>query len=191
HMNCVLHKKQEPLIEDLTIGIKKMIYAFIAILIQSCIIFACTMLFFGIQFVLFQNKLLFINHPIDIVLTGIIFILQFALITYIATLFLFLTPLIVTENKSILGALQRSMKLVWNHWWRVFSVQITPWICYAFALLLIKSVGINIYLFANTSSDQIATIIIDLVMLALFIPWVAALLLIQLNDLKMREKLQK
>lgn len=194
HMNCVMHKKHEPLIQDIAVGLKKMVYALIATLLQSCIVFACTMIIFGLQILLFQHQLLFVNHLIGIILTGIVFIVQLVLVAYIATLFIFLIPLIAVENKGILGALERSSKLVWNHWWRVFSVQITPWICYAFLLVIIKYVlGINTYLyyFASSRINEVGTVMIDFFIFALFIPWVAALLLIQLRDLEIREKLQQ
>ena len=194
HMHCVIRKVREPFIEDVSVGIKKMIYALIATIIQNLLVVTSAMMLFGFQVLLHQNHLLFANTFLGIVLTGIVFIGQACIVIYIATLFIFLIPLIAVENKGIIGSLQRSALLVWNHWWRVFSVQITPWIVYAILFFIIRNIfDINTQLHMTKSFFGMGywSTLIHIVLFALFIPWFAALLLIQLNDLELRHQLAK
>lgn len=190
-MHCFIINKHEPLAEDLFIGLKKVLYVFIAAVLQSGIVFAVTIIMFGLQILLQNNGLLFNPDWMSIVLTLLVFVGQLALILYFSTLFIFLVPLITIEDKGIVSALKRSAFLVWNHWWRVFSVQITPWLTLFFLLALIRFVlriDIHIY-FVGQGAYSLWISLFQLVMFALYIPWVAALLLVQLKDLELRKHL--
>ena len=84
------------------------------------------------------------------------------------------------------------MLLVWNHWWRVFSVQATPWLCYLFLLFSLKyvlGINIHIYLLGQTSHSVLISLL-HLLIFAIFIPWVAAILVVQLKDLELRKSLE-
>ena len=190
-MHCVTLRKHEPLIEDVKMGVKKAFYVFIASIIQSTIIFSCTAVIFGLQILLFQYNLLFSQHLLGMLFTIFIFAFQMAVIFYLFTLFIFLAPLIATENKGILSSLGKSVSLGWNHWWRVFSVQITPWLTYIIFLLLaryILNIDIHIY-FIERGHHSMWSTLFNMIAFLFFIPWVASLLLTQLHDLELRKKI--
>lgn len=191
HMFCVMRNKHEPFIEDFSIGLKKVWYVFIAGIIQSAILFAFGLIVYALLMLLHSMHLLFINSLWGIILTTFVFMGQFILLLYVSTLFVFLIPLIAIENKGILSALEKSIALAWNHWWRVFSLQITPWIGYIVLLIVLKyiiNIDIHIY-FTHKSHYAIWTSIFNMALFTLFIPWIAALLLIQLKDLEIRKQL--
>ena len=98
-------------------------------------------------------------------------------------------PLIAIENKGIVAALERSMRLAWNHWLRIFLMQMTPWFCYLIFLSILKfifRINVHIY-FTNTLVHPLWTSVLQMIIFALFIPWVAAILLVQLKDLELRK----
>jgi len=186
----IICNAHEPLKEDLKIGIKKVVQVFIASIIQSTLVFGTTLLIFSILLVI-KDYLIPSVHYLHIALFSLIFIAQFVLLLYIYSLFIFLTPIIAIENKGIISALKRSVLLVWNHWWRTISVQTTPWICYLLVLVIMKSIlNINIHIFfAERSHHSLLVTFCNMIMFALFIPWVATLLLVQLKDLELRKNI--
>ena len=191
HMFCVARGIREPLIDDLNKGAKKVLLVFCATILQSLIVYGVAAIIFGLQLLLFQYHLLFNKHPLSIFLTYFVLIGQSALIIYIGTLFIFLMPLIAIENNGILKSLERSILLVWNHWWRTFSLQLTPWMYYLLVLMFIKfilRIDIHIY-FIEHGVHPLWTIILNMVVFTLFVPWIAAVLLVQLKDLELRKQL--
>lgn len=191
HMHCVVRNKHEPFIEDFAIGAKKSLYVFIAGIIQSAIIFAFGVIIYGFLFLLHHFQLLFIHTLLGVILTTLIFFGQFILLMYVATLFIFLIPLIAIENKGIINALEKSVSLVWNHWWRVFSTQLTPWVFYVGLLIILKyvlKIDIHIY-FTQKEQLNLWVTLLNIGLFTLYAPWVAALLLTQLKDLEIRKKL--
>jgi len=191
HMHCVNRHIHEPFIEDLVVGMKKLFYVLVATLIQSIIIYAIALTLFGVIILLHNHQLLFPTFSFGAFIPVLIFGLQFILIIYLWTLFLFLIPLIAIENKGILTSLERSAALVWNHWWRIFSVQFTPWVCYIVLLVLIKfffHIDIHIY-FTPHDYASIWPTVLNIVLFGFFTPWLAALLVVQLKDLELRKRL--
>ena len=70
-------------------------------------------------------------------------------------------------------------------------VQITPWLAYLITLIIIKfgiKVPIHIY-FVNPGEQQtfLATFI-HILIFAIFVPWVGAVMLVQLRDLELRKQ---
>lgn len=189
HLYCVARNLHEPLIEDMVMGLKKALLVFIAAIIQSAILFAVTGIIFGLQLLLYQYNVIFSGSIMSVVITGLIFIGQFLLILYMSVLFVFFVPLIAIENKGILTSIEKSVLLAWNHWWRVFSVQLTPWVCYLLLLALLRyglHSNMNIYFFEPTPSLWLT--LLNILIFALLIPWVAAVLVVQLKELEIRRK---
>ncbi|TAK72927.1 MAG: hypothetical protein EPO11_09420 [Gammaproteobacteria bacterium] len=182
HVYCVMRGVHEPLVEDFTMGVKKLFYALAATIIQNLIIFTLTMMIFGLLLLLSQQRVLFYPSIMDILFTWFIFCAASLFMFYVITLFIFLIPCIAIENKGIGAALERTIALVWNHWWRVFSLQITPWVCY-FIIMGIITMILGPYVTPLWIS------ILNLVIFAFFIAWFAALLLVQLKDLELRKAL--
>jgi hypothetical protein len=189
-MHCVIIGVHERLLEDFGIALKKVLTVLLAYVIEAAIVFAVSMILFGIHILLHQHHLLFYGHPLGLLLTGFIFIGQFILILYVSALFLFLIPIVAIENKGLFSALERSVLLVWNHWWRVFSVQFTPWLVYLALLLVIKygfKIDVHIFFVEIGKTYSIWTSLLHLVIFALYIPWFTATLLVQLKDLELRK----
>lgn len=186
HMRCTYLSVREPLIEDFYIGLRKTFYAFLAVIVQCAIMFAFAAMIYAINMTLNIGKMLFTSDLVTLIAIGVLFTVQFVLILYVSNLFYFTIPLIAVENKSILGAIEKSVSLVWNHWWRTFTLQVTPWFCYFIFLLLFR------YFLGNPTYTEnwlylLCDTFIYLVVFGLFIPWVAAILYVQLQDLELRK----
>lgn len=191
HMHCVIINKQEPLLEDFSVGFKKAINVFIASTLESLLILAMIAIIIASQLLAHQYFPWIAESGLSLLILGLIFLGELTLLLYVATLFIFVVPLIAIENKGILSALQRSVMLVWNHWWRTITLQATPWICFALILVFtrfILKINIHIYLVGEYSHSLIISVF-QLIIFALFIPWVAAVLLVQLQDLELRNSL--
>jgi hypothetical protein len=187
----IRHHDHDKLMDDMNVGLHKIFYILIASLLESVIVFGVSVILYGLQIILQQHNLLFADNALSMTITSLLFCGQLLLILYISTLFIFFIPLIAIENKGILGALQRSVSLVWNHWWRVFTLQLTPWLCYFIFLFTIKysfNINIHIYFLGKTTQPLWITVL-HLLLFAFFVPWVAALLIIQLKDLELRKHL--
>ena len=187
-MHCIIIDKHEPLIEDFSVGLKKAIAVFIAATLQGLLVLGLVVLLVGSQLLIHQYHEWLFANPFGVVILCSIFLGELFIFFYVAALFIFIVPLIAIENKGILSALQRSVLLVWNHWWRTVSLQLTPWLCLALFLSFIRfvlNIDIHIY-FVSVDWHPLFVTIIQMVIFALFIPWVAATLLVQLKDLELR-----
>ncbi|MBA3661315.1 MAG: hypothetical protein H0W64_06285 [Gammaproteobacteria bacterium] len=192
-INGMIREKHEPLSEDFTQGAKKAVSVFVAAFIQALILFALVIVLFSFITVLYRYQLLFSQDFWGILFTLVIIGGQALLIFYVATLFLFVMPIIAVENKGVLHAIEKSISLVWNHWWLTISVQMTPWLCYALVMIAIKyllHIDVHIY-FIYDDSRHLGSSFLQLAMFIIFIPWVASLLLVQLKDLELRKSIRQ
>jgi len=143
----IIDQLHEPLKDDLIHGIKKVFSVFIAALIQTFILGFVFVFVFLISQCMHYYMPQLSNNFFTMALFAILLSAQFFLMLYVYTLFVFLAPLILIENKGIISALRRSISLVWNHWWRTFSIQATPWLCYLLALIFTRYIlSINIHI---------------------------------------------
>lgn len=190
-MHCIDRGFHEPFIEDFYVGLKKIFAVVVAAFIQSAILLVVSTITMGIIIFLYQNH--YLSGQISttgFAITVILFCLQFFLLLYVSTLFIFFIPLIAIENKGVLAALQRSMKLGWNHWWRILSLQFVPWFTYLFLLLIIRyplHVNVRIFFVENNNPITLWEIILQIFLFAFILIWAAALLLVQLRDLELRK----
>lgn len=92
-------------------------------------------------------------------------------------LFMFNIPAILFDNKGCLDAIKSSAQLVWGNWWRTFLIFVVP-------LLLIFILDLVIMLIKNMWIYSLGNIL-----LATFItfPFIKAVILVQFNDLKLRQ----
>lgn len=189
-MHCIIRSVHEKIAEDFYIGGRKVLLAFVATVIQSAMIAAIGITLYGIQFLLFQHRLLFSDYLAGQLFTFAIFFIQLIASIYIIVLFIFYLPLIAVENKGILGSIERSIYLVFGNFWRTLKLQMTPWLCYLIALIAIRfGLNIHIHLFFLTPTlPNIGTTLLHLLIFAVFLPWIAAVLLVQLHDLELRKK---
>lgn len=190
-IHCVMINRHEPFIEDLVIGLKKLLLVIIANLFEVCTFLAITISFFMLQLVFMNHGILFGDSYLSLIFTACVFTLQFFLTLYLLTLFIFLLPIIAVENKGILSALKRSIQAAWNHFFRIIFLQATPWITYLFFLIFIKNtfkIDVHIYL-TNSGPDATLPIIFNMIAFTAFLPWAACILLLQLHDLELRNHL--
>lgn len=192
-MYCIAQNIKDPFLEDYAVGAKKMFSVVVAAILQCIFLFFISFIIFGLQAMMYKHQLLFKAELGSQLLTLFIFIAQFFVVAYLATLFVFFIPLIATENKGPLKSLEYSALLVWNHWWRTFSVQITPWIIYTILVLIVRNyIDIDLHFYyVGHQPHSILSTLFNIGLFVLFIPWVPALLLVQLKDLEMRRKMHQ
>lgn len=191
HLNCELGHKRDNIKQDIREGFFRVLYVFAAAIIQTLIIFVLGLVVFKTQMLLYTYDMLNNNSWWGHIGFACFFAAQTILLLYIFTLFIFYLPIISVENRAVFRSLLQSAKLVWNHWWLVFSVQITPWFAYFFALIFLRMMGLDVHIyFAENSQSTMLATAINIIAFAIYIPWVASLLLVQLKDLELRYQQQ-
>lgn len=189
HMHCVLEEKKEPLLQDLYQGATKMWAVFIANCIINFLLLALIISFLVFQIGLDRYVYLFTEKNWLMFSTSLFYLLiQTFIYIYFFTVFSFLLPLIAVENNGILHALKKSVVLTWNHWWRIFSAQATPWLYYFFTLIILRYI-LNLIFPIDFNTLILRENILQFVLFTFFIPWIAAMQLVQLNDLELRKKI--
>lgn len=188
-MHCTLIHTRDRLLQDIRIGLKKVISAIVAVIIHAGIIYSFAMLVYGFTYLINEYTTLLQANTSSLALTFVIMFTLLWLIVYVATLFIFLIPLIAIENKNIIKALEKSILIGWNHEIRIIIVQFVPWICYLLTLVLIRNIfhiHVHIY-FAGNAEHTFVSTVVNILVFAIYIPWAAATLLLQLNDLELRK----
>jgi hypothetical protein len=187
HIQSVALNRHESLRTDFRLGLKKLptiiIAAFIQLTLYGIIcVSAMVIYYFLMTHPLTEHP----EHPVSIFLVGIPVIVQFLFTFYLFFLLYFYLPLILTENNGPINSLFHSARLVWNNWWKTFWVVVTPWFVYVAVLVGLKMLGakFSIYTSQGFSSTPLATAI-HILVFALFIPWFAATMLVQLRNLEM------
>ena len=182
-MRCVITQAHENIFDDLLVASKKILLIVGAALIQAFLVMLMTVTVYYLAYFIQKQPPLYAFY-----LTMVVFILYTLVFVYVYYLLIFYLPLILTEDKGIFSALMKSVSLVWGNWWRVFLLQIIPlgsyFVC-IFILSWIFHVNINIYL-SETPLYILATVL-NLFLIALFIPFNGAVLLVQLRDLELRK----
>ncbi len=190
-MQCVLNGDHETIADDMKIALKKIPLIIVAAFIQMLMVGLVNAIALGLYLLLKQHNLLLAPTTEGVILTSLVLVSQFVIDIYLFFLLIFYLPLILTENAGIISSLKRTILLVWNNWWLTFWVQSFPWVCYFFALCIIKFVAqINIHIFfiAPVERYSLLATILHIFLFAIFIPWSAATLLVQLRDLELRKQ---
>ncbi len=97
---------------------------------------------------------------------------------FFSIMLIFVTPLIILDDHSIIEAFQYSWLLVWKSWWRTFAVVIIP--------MAMFIVGVSQYFFRSPPFYIIA---IDVVRMTLVGPFLFAMILVGFYDAKLRHHL--
>ena len=190
-IQCVMDGMHDSLKEDLFITFKKLPRIIGAAIVESAVILLLFFMTMGVFYFLREQNLLDTTNHFQLFLLFIPIFAQLLLNGFIFVLLMFYLPLILTENKHIFAALGKSAVLVWGNWWRTFITQSIPWLVYLITLVIIKFVfriHIHIYFIKITQLSLFATVV-HIIIFALFIPWSAATLLVQLKDLEIRKRL--
>lgn len=186
-IRCVVTNQHESILDDFKIASKK-----ILLIIGVGLIYMLILAFF-IFFLVTLPTLSFLNKPsistLNIVL--VFLLLFFCLFVYVFYAFLFSLPLILTEDKGVIVALKKSYVLVWGNWWRVALLLITPTLIYLFMLFIIQNLfGYNLTIRYGEAYNykDLLILIINVILIALFVPLEGALLLLQMRDLELRKQ---
>jgi hypothetical protein len=194
-MRCVMTNDQENLVRDFKKSLRKIPLIIGASIVETVILVTISFTLFTIYYIsirLTTHRLVIPTDHLKVFLLSLPILFQVLFNALIFILLLFYLPIIVTENKGIFAALIRSAKLVWKNVWRVLKLQLTPLFIYTLWLIFFKNVfglKIHIYYFPINNLTWGATIV-HLLVFALFVPWSAATLLVQLHDLELRKKLK-
>ena len=189
-IKCRITGRHESFFDDLMMAVKKIPQILIAVLIQVLVFVLINTLVMGFYFLIKNHAVLTNQKPVYALIGGTFLLEAFALI-YIYFLFFFYLALILTEDQTALSALKKSVMLVWKNWWRTFCVQLLPWVTYFIVLLIIAMVfdiEINIYFFQSVNVSFLI-VLLQILLFAVFIPWPAATMLVQLRDLELRKNL--
>jgi hypothetical protein len=192
-IRCVLYEEHESLFFDMKIAIKKLPFIIAAAFIQAVFftILTTIVIIFGFYLTQYQvntSDVLPFSHTF---FAAILLALNFWFLIYVYYLFIFYLPLILTEDKGIIGSLQQSMMLVWGKWWQTFLVLFVPWLAYIVVLVILRkmfNLDLHIYFIEPIIQSTWSAVIIHIFIFAIFVPWVASVLLIQLRDLELRKK---
>ncbi|MBV8801536.1 MAG: hypothetical protein JO131_00970, partial [Gammaproteobacteria bacterium] len=192
-MRCVLYQENESILSDMRIALRKLPNIVVVAIIQGIIIsfLITSSLIFGFytQTMSVSSDAIHLQGPPFF--TAIFLAFNAWLAVYIYNLLIFYLPLILTENKGILTSIEKSILLVWRNWWRTFIFLLIPWFSYIVILLFIRNIfhlALNIYFVTPLFEPSWFATILHIFLFAIFIPWVAAALLIQLRDLELRKK---
>lgn len=188
-MRGVIYEAHERIKDDVQQATRKYLRVVIAGLIVTFIygFIAFTTMF--IYSLLLEQKVFLDPSYFAMSIVSIISFIYAAVVTYLYFAFYFYLPLILAEDAGIVTSLIASFMLVYHHWWRVFLLQITPGLTYLVLLIIIRFIfhyNVNIFFLSSPGEISIGVYIFHIITLTLFIPWIAAILLLQLNDLELR-----
>lgn len=189
-IKCRITERHESFIDDLMVALKKTPQILVAVVIQVFVIILLNLAALGIYMLAEQHALLTSEAKIYWLVSGVFFLQSIALL-YLYFLFFFYLALILTEDQTAFSALKKSVMLVWKNWWRTFLVQCLPWLVYFILLIIIRDIlhiDINLYFF-QMPEVTIMIVLLQLILFALFIPWPAATMLVQLRDLELRKNI--
>lgn len=188
-MVCIIKGKHEKIMEDLVVAFRKIPFIILAALIEIGILLALSLTLF--LFYKFFTSHLNEQGPAFFATLVVLFLYAFFSV-YLFFLLIFYFPLIVIEEEHVLEALKKSIVLVWGHFWQTFCFLLTPALVYLIILILMKYVlSIGVYIFFTHPSNTLSWLATlgQIVIFAFYIPWYAAVLLIQLCDLEARKGL--
>lgn len=135
----------------------------------------------SIQFVLSKYLIIFSCMLLIYVVVSAGILLFILPGVFLGILFLFSLLFILFDDAGWLSAIKRSCQLVWGNWWRTFAVFIVP-------AILITVIQNFIPLIFGIRHVWLNVFIISLV-ISVIKPYLDAVLLIQFNDLKLRQQI--
>lgn len=121
-----------------------------------------------------------------IVLSGTMLLIIPGMIFIISLMFSFI--LVITDNQNVLQTLTMSHRLVWGHWWHVaYVISIPLLLNIAITLTVMLSVIIMLSnMGAKLTEITITLAIFNIIIQTLFIPFIFAVGLVLLHDLRRR-----
>lgn len=114
-------------------------------------------------------------------LLALLGLMLFVLPGIIISLFvLFYLPLILFENDGIVDSILKSCQLVWGNVWQIFLAMLVPVVIMVSGLFFIRKF---------VDGDMIAFILVRIIYMTFFMPFLSAMVLVLFNDVKLRRNL--
>jgi hypothetical protein len=113
-------------------------------------------------------------------------ILMVSLILYV--------PLIVCDDEGVFSALRTSHNLVWGDWWRTTAVFLVPFVVYIVVYMAVAMIVGAVAGASAVTSGEVGDSVYTMINVAMVVisviayPFFAAIMLVQLNDLKLRKR---
>jgi len=189
-INCIERKKHQNFIVDLKMAGKRILYILGAAVLIFFIGSFAGLFSYLLYIIFWEMDLYSYNHYLTGFLFFLVLLAEVGFSVCVTTLFYFYFPLIVIENDGIWLALKQSVLLVWKKIGRTLCLQLTPWLVYLITIIIIKmvfKVNLNVYFMPLDPSSSFFPTFLNIIVLALFIPWGSAMTLVQLRDLELRK----
>jgi len=189
-LNCIERNNHKNFIVDFEMAGKRILYVFGAALCFLFIITLIGLFAFSLNKIFWFWKLFSYDKYLASFLLFIVLFGQFAFTVWMVTLFYFYFPLIVIEHDGIFLAFKQSAQLVKNQVGKTLALQLTPWIVYIIALVLVRiifKVNLNVYFMPKDPVSTLYPTLLHIFILAFFIPWECSMILVQLRDLELRK----
>lgn len=95
-------------------------------------------------------------------------------------------------QKNPVAALLESHRLVWPHWWRALILAILPFICFLVVGFVGNHLSSEAFIHSQHSLNYLlmVRVISSVVLGALYAPWFYSLMILILNDLRLRSQLE-
>lgn len=190
-INCIERKKHKNFIDDLEMAGKRIIYVLGAAILLLCISMLAGCIVYLLNLILWELNLYSYNKYVSSILLFMVLVTQLGISIGLSILFYFYFPLIVIEGDGIILGLKTSAQLVWSRMWRTLWLQLTPWLIYIATLVAIKmlfNIQLNIFFMPIDTASNFYSSALNILILALFIPWGSSMTLVQLRDLELRKK---
>lgn len=115
------------------------------------------------------------------------FILAFFPGVYLMMILVFFIPIILTDNPSYLEGLKSCFRLTENNWWRTFAFLAIPMIFIHMIIGLVEDITKPLWIVSTqTGNIWLSAHLARLILNSIFYPFVLCLLIVYLNDLKLR-----
>lgn len=194
-INCFMRNSHESLLDDFKNALKRVVPILIAVIVQVLLVILTLIACLTLARMIFTpQEAMTLNFTFSTeLLIGVVSCTQAILVIYFFFAFCFYLPIILVENKGFLAAMTKSVRLVWGNWWRTVTVLMTPLLAYLVSIILVKYLfKINIHLYYTTLPEpqSLTATVVHIILFAAFIPWVAAAMLVQLQDLEKRANLK-
>lgn len=101
---------------------------------------------------------------------------------------IFFMPLMVVDNQGIIESLTSSHRLVWGEWWRTSTVLTIPVLFYCIFLILMLILSLSLSSVEEVlSGTSLFSATGNILLNILLLPFFLSIVLVQLNDLKLRK----
>lgn len=133
----------------------------------------------------------FIIATIVVVLGYVAFLIPGIILSILVAFYI---PLLILERragiKQIFVYFNESWDLVWGNWWRTAIIFLIPSLVFLMMAVAIDAIAADLWIYTHPEGGEIWVLhnILRILFMAAYLPFLCALFLVQLHDLKMRYK---